>query len=242
MAEGYDVTAQFYDILAADGRTAVLDELGPLLSAQVIEGPIADIGAGTGLATRAIARAVPQVPILALEPHPVMRASLMTRICDDPDLRARTTVLPVPVLEARLPTLGAVVLAASIHHFSPTERGQLLAALSDALFPGGRVLIEIQCASSEDIAETPFAKAKLGEVSYQGWMSARRLDDDRQSWRMQYAAARDDAEIERQTADYVCWVLSAADLISAASEYGFSGRIAGAWVELAASKGRSSAA
>ncbi|MEO1367482.1 MAG: class I SAM-dependent methyltransferase, partial [Acidobacteriota bacterium] len=123
----YAITAQFYDAVAADQRAAVDAEIATALRGlDVRSGPVVDVGAGTGLSTRLIARALPEAEVLAVEPDPAMRAALMTRIWSDPDLRARVSIVPSDLSSAPLPAvIAGCVASASLVHFDPPRRRAL---------------------------------------------------------------------------------------------------------------------
>ncbi len=55
------------------------------------QGPIVDIGAGTGLGTLLVADTVPGGEVIAVEPSPILRAVLLSRLAADDGLRQRVT-------------------------------------------------------------------------------------------------------------------------------------------------------
>ncbi len=110
---GYDVIAEFADLLAGDEwETNELVLLDVLAGLDPLAGPIVDIGAGTGAGLRALDDAAPGMPIVAVEPSPAMRAALHARLNDSTALLARTTVLPSRFGDATLPERAAAVIAA----------------------------------------------------------------------------------------------------------------------------------
>ncbi len=230
----YAVTAQFYDAVAEEQAAAVQQHL-----TQALEGldtgtfPVIDIGAGTGLSTQAIANVLPDVEILAIEPDPAMRSAIMTRVVANSDLRRRVSVIPASILDAPLPaTLSAAVACAALVHFSPDERLALWSLLACRLSTGGRAVIEIQCSEAESIAETRVASATVGQVNYEAWGEAQRLDDRRQRWCMRYVAKLGDRVIDEQSASYLCHVASSELVIAEAEPYGFTGMPLGDYVVL----------
>lgn len=111
----YAVTAQFYDALRDPAHEIIHTRIAAALARRRLgDHPLIDIGAGTGLTTLAVAKAVPHIEILALEPDPAMRPALMTRVAADPDLRRRVSILPTSVLDAPLSaTISAAIASAS---------------------------------------------------------------------------------------------------------------------------------
>ena len=223
---GYAVTAQFYDAIASEQRGPVDAQISEALTGLETAGcPVVDIGAGTGLTTRVIAKALPEADILAVEPDPAMRPAIMARVWSDPDLRRRVSILPMSILAAPLPpVVSAAIASATLVHFSPRERERLWALLSARLAPAGRAVIEIQCPIAQDVPEACMATAQVGQVVYRGWASARRIDESRQLWRIRYVAELDGVEIDRQCADYVCWVASAEQVLVEADAFGLAGQ------------------
>lgn len=230
----YGVTAQFYDCMAAEQRASTDSLIAEALSTiKPLSGPLLDIGAGTGLSTQLIASTVPQARIIAIEPDACMRAALMTRIWSSADLRSRTTILTDPVFNARLPDrIAGAVFSASIVHFSPSERELLWSSLGEKLSESGRIVVEILAPFACDQPEALMARAHIGDLEYEGYASAARVDNDRQRWHMTYRTLRDGVELQRQETEFVCWVLSAESLLHEASAFGLKGQINGAVVSL----------
>lgn len=223
---GYAVTAQFYDAMASEQHGAVDAQIFEVLTGLATTGyPVVDIGAGTGLTTQVIAKALPEAEILAVEPDPAMRPAIMTRVWSDPDLRRRVSILPMSILAAPLPpVVSAAIASATLVHFSPRERARLWELLSARLSPVGRAVIEILCPIAQNMPETRMATAQVGQVVYKGWASAQRIDESRQHWRIRYVAELDGVEIDRQCTDYVCWVASAEQVLAEADAFGLAGQ------------------
>ncbi len=226
---GYAVTAQFYDCMAADQHAAIDAGIAKMLDGlDTSAGPVLDIGAGTGLTTRVIAKALPEAEILAIEPDPAMRAALMTRVWSSTDLRKRVTILAGSVLEAELPTrISAAIASASLVHFNRRDRRRLLALLGERLAPSGRVVLEIQCPEAIDIPETQMAIARVGRLTYEGHASARRLDAERQRWRMTYRTLDGDRVLSSDTTEHVCWTISAEKILREAAAFNLNGAVEG---------------
>jgi trans-aconitate methyltransferase len=230
----YAITAQYYDVMAADQHARVDAQIAAMLHGfDTSAGPFVDIGAGTGLTTRVIASALPDAEILAVEQDPSMRAALMTRVCSDSDLRRRVTILPMSILDASLPaSISGAVMSAALVHFNSDERALLWRVLARHLAPNGRIVLEIQCPEAIDIPETRMATGRIGRVDYEGYARATRLDDERQSWAITYRALMDGVEIEKQTAHFVCHAANGSRVIEEAAAAGLIGRIDGDLVVL----------
>lgn len=93
-------------------------------------------------------------------------------------------------------------------------------------------MIEIQCPVAQDVHETSMATARLGQVEYEGWASAQRIDDERLRWRMRYVARWNGTEIDHQSTEYLCWVVSAERLLAEAGACGLAGCVADGLVVL----------
>ena len=224
---GYDVTSQFYDVMAGEQHAGVDAQIAAALDGlDCSGGPIVDIGAGTGLTTRAIATALPDAEILAVEPHPGMRASLMTRVWADADLRRRVSILPMSVFDVPLPaTISGAVASAVLVHFDAQEREQLWRLLASRLATGGRVVVEIQSPEAVDLPDTRMATFRLGRVDYEGYAKATALAESRQRWRMTYRALLDGVEIDRQVAEFICYSVSASEVVEEATRACFTARV-----------------
>ncbi|GAA3971870.1 hypothetical protein GCM10022384_23410 [Streptomyces marokkonensis] len=139
-----------YDGLAAeyDEHWVYGPEYVPWMSGRISEalrlGPadrIADIGSGTGLFTREVARQLrPSHPILCVDPSEAMLrelgapppAGLTPVVASAEDFAERRTRLPYEELDA-------IWLKESVHHV--TDQARTLRGLADRLAPGGRLLI-----------------------------------------------------------------------------------------------------
>lgn len=232
MDRGYAVAAQYYDAMAAEAQAEVTARIAAALAGLPTDGgPVLDVGAGTGLTTQAIAEAAPEVEIWAVEPDPVMRPALLTRVWANPDLRRRVTILPTGLLEAPLPErIAGAVLSASLVHFSPADRARLWERLAARLSPGGRIIAQIQCPEAVDLPETLMASERVGRVLYEGWAAAERIDADRQRWRMVYRAGLGDQVLAADSCEYVCWAVSADQVVGELGRVALQARIEGSLV------------
>jgi SAM-dependent methyltransferase len=170
----YGTVAEFYDLTAAqvwESKSRVL--ASALTTAVADQGPVLDVGAGTGLSTAAIADAVPGVGILAIEPCPQMRTALSTRVASSPDLRDRVTVEAESMPGARLPeSLSAAVLCGVVGHVSPKERAQLWHELSTRLTHSAPVVVELMDRMAPPEQQTlRIASAQAGAYRYEVWNS-----------------------------------------------------------------------
>ncbi|MGX9920004.1 Gfo/Idh/MocA family oxidoreductase [Streptomyces sp. NPDC002248] len=171
----YDASAEFFDLVAAPHTaTASAPAVAALLSAADLSyGPVADIGAGTGLLTEAVARARPDTEIFASEPATAMRAVLTSRVFGDPELRARVTVTADRAPELDLPDrLGAVLLCGVLGHLDPGERALLWREVLPRLGPESPVVVELMGLERPvELAETRTATARAGRHTYTWWFS-----------------------------------------------------------------------
>jgi SAM-dependent methyltransferase len=130
-ADPYAESGEFIDVLSQDAwrapRTPVTEAMR---HARPDQGPIVDIGAGTGLGTVLAAQAVPDAEVIAVEPSLILRAVLLARLVGDDDLRRTVTVQATDAAGMTLPPRLCGVLAMNmIGHLAPDRRRQLWADL-----------------------------------------------------------------------------------------------------------------
>ncbi|MHA6628751.1 class I SAM-dependent methyltransferase [Pseudonocardia sichuanensis] len=213
--ERYVVTAEFYDLMAAPYWAQV----GPLLpgllgGVDTLAGPVVDVGAGTGLSTVAVAEALPEAEVIAVEPAPAMRSVLMSRLAARKDLRDRVTVEPADVFGAALPRPCAGVVALGVlGHFDGPGRARLWRLFADLLAPGAPIVVEVQQPRRvEPVPARCYTRARVGRRTYEGWSEAIPVDAERLRWRMTYrnhpadvrADAGDGPLVEHVT-EHVVW-------------------------------------
>jgi SAM-dependent methyltransferase len=139
-----------YDQLAAeyDEHWVYGPEYVPWMSGQIAKALqlkpadlIADIGSGTGLFARELARQLrPQHPVLCVEPSEAMLEGLGTP--PPPELTpVVASAEDITEGRIRLPyeALDAMWLKESVHHV--TDQARTLSGLADRLAPGGRLLV-----------------------------------------------------------------------------------------------------
>ncbi|GHJ35182.1 Gfo/Idh/MocA family oxidoreductase [Streptomyces sp. TS71-3] len=171
----YTPSAEFFDLVAAEhvatsSAPAVAAALGGLDTGT---GTVVDIGAGTGLVTEAVARALPGAAILAAEPAVGMRAVLTSRVFGDPDLRPRVTVTDSAAPDLELPDrISAAVLCGVLGHLDAGQRRRLWSRLLARLAPGGRIVVELmQLDAPAELPPSRLATATAGRHRYEWWFS-----------------------------------------------------------------------
>lgn len=171
----YDTGAEFYDLMAA-GRVAATTApavIALLRAVDPAQGPIVEIGAGTGLVTRAIAAALPEAQIIAAEPSAGMRAVLTGRIARHPDHRRRVTVTPDPAPDLELPDrISAAVLCGVAGHLEADDRVRLWRRLADRMPPGAPIVVELlSIRPGASFGPLRLGQASVGTHEIEWWSS-----------------------------------------------------------------------
>jgi thiazolinyl imide reductase len=207
-AEPYSPTAEFFD-LAATSHVAAAS--GPAVVTAFVgvdrgRGPVVEIGAGTGLVTTALARAYPDLEILACEPAAGMRAVLTSRVYRDPDLRRRVTVSADSAPDLDLPdAISGAVVCGVAGHLDECDRRWLWRRLAERLAPGGVIVVELMSMDRPlDLAPTRLSAAELGAQRYEWWMSGEPDGADRMRLRTTWRVIRDDRTV-REVSDLHHW-------------------------------------
>jgi SAM-dependent methyltransferase len=227
----YERSAEYLDLLMAGAWQSLAPALTGLLHQVKAEaGPVVDLGAGTGRGVAAICAALPgDAPLLAVEPSAPMRAVLLARVHDAPELRGRVTVLAEDAAHVSLPDgLRAIVALNMLGHLPPAERRALWATAAQRLAPGGALIVNVSPpVRPERVPRTRMATATVGELHYEGWASAEPSGDDEVTWRMDYRVLRDGLPLSEVTVEYRWWVASESELAEETSEAGLVMRPAG---------------
>lgn len=177
----YETTAEHVAVLLGPPWQV----LGPALAAALdgldpSAGPIVDVGAGSGLGTRVIARAVPGADVIAVEPDRALRTALLAVVTADPDLQSRVTIEPCDLLTAPLPSrLGAIVALNVIGHFTPPDRRRVWQIAADRLAPEGIVVVNLAPPDHpEPVPATPMGEVVVGRHRYTGTARAEPAGQD----------------------------------------------------------------
>jgi SAM-dependent methyltransferase len=228
---GYGPTAPFYDLLAGPWW----DTLGPAVGAALdgadpAAGPIIDLGAGTGLSTIAIADALPDAEVWAVEPSPVMRTILLSRLAGRRDLHPWVTVVVANAQDLVWPDqVGAVVAANMIGHLPPSDRSRLWATLAARLAPGAPAVVGLQPPPRpERLPNARNAAVKLGADTYEGWAAAEPTAPDSVRWTMTYRITHHDEVRHQAITHFDWWTISADDIAAEATAAGLTCRPADA--------------
>ena len=184
-----EATAEFYDLL----ETAMWDNFGlqmldVLASVDPADGPIIDVGSGTGIGLAYLRAAVPGARLIAIEPSKAMRVALHTRLSEFTELREQTTVIPTTFGDAPLPArASAMVLSALIGHLSDDERTRLWSYIAERTPPGAPVVIGVlPPARALQVDLVKYGERRIGDYVYEGWQSGVPVDERRMMWTMTY--------------------------------------------------------
>lgn len=174
------------------------------------EHPLVDIGSGSGLSTIALALQFPQTEILTVEPDPVMRALLMLRIAEQPDIRARTTVLPESILDCWLPDrCGGALLFNVIYFLGSRARDEFWQRMAKVLVPGAPILMSRSYGGVPDkpVEKRLTSSARMGRHEYQRWFEASLVRDNRMEITSTYVVLRDGEKVREVVTSVTPWGL-----------------------------------
>jgi hypothetical protein len=215
-------TAEFYELLA----TAHWDRTGPELAGLLAgvdpgDGPIVDVGAGTGIGIPYLLAAVPGAEVLAIEPSRAMRTALHTRLLLAPELEGRVTVDPRPVGDALPDRACAVVLSAVLGHLTEAECDALWRFAAERMPAGAPMVVEVLPPHRpESIDPVRYGARPVGRFVYEGWQSGEPVDERTMRWSMRYRVLDGDRVVADETvrSTYRCW--SPDDVRAAVTPYG----------------------
>lgn len=204
--DDYRATAGMYDLITeeyVDTQVSALDEMLPLVDAQ--NGPILDIGCGSGRHLAYILEALPAVQAIGLEPSDAMRSLALGRLAANPGWRDRVTLRTEGALEAPLPDqLSGVIMLGVFGHFTRLERSELIAQLAGRLPEHGPILLDLQLPEEPaEIAPYVVADTHLGALRYRCLAEGTPLDGEAMRWQMTYQTLDGDAVIEHHTAQSI---------------------------------------
>jgi cyclopropane fatty-acyl-phospholipid synthase-like methyltransferase len=173
----YDHNADIYDATALSFWPPLKEGLRRLLATPPPNGTtVVDVGAGTGLATVVLAKSCPDSEVIAVEPAAGLRAGLLARVVDDPDLTRRVTVLPsdwagaADSLNTDVARLTAINM---IGHLPPDDRRKLWDFLAERLLPQGIAVIGLHpLTEAQAVPEQDFGGVQVGRLRYTGNGSA----------------------------------------------------------------------
>ena len=188
-------TAEFYDLLeTAMWDTFGLQMLDVLATVDPADGPVIDVGSGTGIGLAYLRAAVPGASLYAIEPSKAMRVALHTRLAEFTELREQTTVIPTRFGEAPLPARSsAMVLSALIGHLTDEERTRLWSYIAECMPPGAPVVVGVLLPERPVHADlVKYRERAVGDLVYEGWQSGVPLDDRRMMWTMTYKVVHRD--------------------------------------------------
>jgi tRNA (cmo5U34)-methyltransferase len=154
-------------------------------------GRVLDLGAGTGLLSRAVARAHPEAELVLFDGSPAMLEQARTALGE------RATYVTGDLAEAPPPgPWDAVVSAMAIHHLEDAAKRELFARVHDELSPGG-VFVN---------AEHVGAPTPLFERAYTDWHErrARELGASESEWAE--AVVRMSADRLATVEDQLAWL------------------------------------
>ena len=196
-------TAEFYDLLATDMWGGFgLQLLDLLAGVDPDDGPIVDVGSGTGIGLLYVLAAVPGVEVWAIEPSKSMRVGLHARLADSDELRRATTVIPTRFGEAELPRrASALFISAALGHLSDAERTRLWTYIAESMPAGAPVVIGVLPPDRPlDVPLVKYHERRVGEYVYEGWQSGMPIDDRSMMWTMIYQVV--DRDSRRVVAEY----------------------------------------
>lgn len=176
VTDPYEAMAEFHDLFMAGPWARLQPHLAGAFGGLTSDDVVVDVGAGSGVGTRALARST-SAQVVAIEPSLTMRTVLLARMADDDDLARRVSVVagrvPDVLDEVLVPlddgrgVIAGFVCAHMFGHLSSADRIATLTRLADALAPTGTGVITHAPHAPTDAEVEPFEEATvLGRHRY----------------------------------------------------------------------------
>ncbi|MFI6578999.1 class I SAM-dependent methyltransferase [Nocardiopsis sp. NPDC050513] len=219
----YARSAEFIDLLIAPWWTSFGSAVATVLSsADGADGPLVDVGAGSGRGTRLAVEARPGREVIAVEPAAGLRSVLLARAADPDWGRGRVTVLDGDLLSVSLPDrIGGLLAMNVIGHFSPDDRARVWTLLTDRLTDGAVAVLNLQPPfEPAAIERTVMGEVEVGRRRYRGWASAVPSGEDRVRWTMTYETHEAGDLVSSADVHYDWWLLTPDALRAEAADHG----------------------
>ncbi len=226
MPDDYAVTAEFADLVqAARPDDDLLPALRAALASLPIDTtlPVVDLGAGTGLGTVAIAEALPDAAVFAVEMSRAMRTVLLSRLAARPDLRQRVTVVPGDLFSADLPhRWGAAVGVHLVCQLPPERRRSLWTLFADRLAHDAPAILDRHYGADrrEAFEEQMTGSIAVGEHEYQRWFAREPAGKDSFRISTRFRVLRDGAVVDEQVTTSTVWAAQEADALAESAAAG----------------------
>ncbi|MGI5121663.1 class I SAM-dependent methyltransferase [Marinactinospora thermotolerans] len=180
------------------------------------------MGAGGGQGTRLAAEVLPEAEVLAVEPSPLLRGVLLSRVAERPDLRERVSVVAEDLLSARLPERICGALAMNvIGHFDPDGRERVWSLLARRLSPRGRIALNLsEPLRPARVPRAPMGEARVGRGRCVGWAAAEPSGPESVTWYMEYEVHDGLGGVRTSRTDYTWWTLDEAGLRAETARHG----------------------
>ncbi|MEV5571710.1 class I SAM-dependent methyltransferase [Spirillospora sp. NPDC052269] len=180
----YAFTPGYYDLFRA--HEDALPSVSFFAGLTPPDADALEIGPGTGRLALAVAERART--LTCLERSPTMRAVLISKLAQRPDLRSKVTVLQgtAPGFDLGR-TFDYVYLGGVLEHVPPAERPVLFAAIAAHLAPGGLCVMDMVLRMpAPDLEERVMDEQDLGECRYVLSAEAERLGPDLSRLRQTY--------------------------------------------------------
>jgi len=151
----YRKSAELHELFMAEPWARLAPTIRSALPSLRPDAALVDVGAGSGMGLVSVCPGLPG-SVYAVEPDDTMRTALIARLAALPELRDRTTVLPVTIEEAvhLLPrSWDALWCAHTLGHLGREERNVLWRALGERLTAQGVAVLTV--AADHDPAAVP---------------------------------------------------------------------------------------
>lgn len=219
--DGYAVTAEFYDLLHGEEfLESAAARLTPFARAARVG--VLEVGAGTGLLTAVVARALaPGVRLDAVEPSAAMRAVLQSRLALDHELAGRVTVHACGAQEVRPARYDLVVAVDVLATLPPPVRRDVLQVAGERTVPGGVLVAEAPDAPGGAFGPQVAGVGVLGDDVVEAELSAAVTEPGVRRFAYTYRQRRGAELVREGSESFLVWDLDEPTLRAELAAAGF---------------------